>query len=156
MSLKQTQCLTFTSKSLWWRILDSNMVGSNEHYLGLCGTGSCQQGFSSAGRSIHQNTFWGLDAQILKLFLVVHRQDNRLYQLNKHTNACYWEQTSKYPTNNQQNYKPQEGATVPPGSACQGLQCHCTALWASHPPPWPLLSSRIQLAESPKSDTSPY
>lgn len=42
----------------------------------------------------------------------------------------------------------------PPGSACPGPRCHCIALWAAHPLPWPSPESHILWAGSPGSDRS--
>lgn len=45
---------------------------------------------------------------------------------------------------------------LPPGFVCLGLRCHCTALWASRPLPWPLLGNHTQWEESPGSSRSLY
>ena len=50
-------------------------------HLGLCSTGPGQQGLPCTRGPIHQHTLWRLDPQVLKLLLVVHWQDDGLYQL---------------------------------------------------------------------------
>lgn len=63
----------------WWFSLSRSEI----LHLGLGCTGSGQQGLSCAWWSIHQNSLWWLDAQILKLLFVVHGQNNRLHQLQR-------------------------------------------------------------------------
>lgn len=56
---------------------------SDTLHLGLGCTCSGQQGLSCAWWSVHQNSLWWLDPQILKLLFVVHGQNNCLHQLQR-------------------------------------------------------------------------